>query len=355
MNSGLNDLITKDDVSSNQSIYAAIYDSLSKIYYYDVQFEENILTPIDEDMRVRALPAVNQACLALFSQGCSDFRVICLYLYASSLWLTRSGITEFFSLLSCLLKNHEKDIFPEDFPSNEYKNQIDNNLALLFKRINRKLDFQNIKKGQELKRLIVELDKESLAVLLGEIHQFSQWLEHYFKAIRSESIESVRMFQEKISLLDVVNPILEKDYDQLNEMHDELNNPIVKVSSAVIHREGHGVKSESKPFRYENASYALRALLKKIRVFQDMIHQKDYLKAVIVKQDVAQIIQNFDPTKYFPEIFGQFIKVQIPHGEPLLEAEMYLSQQQGMEALHELYRMDLEAFIEFDLQEKLPE
>nr|WP_275442913.1 type VI secretion system protein IglI family protein [Pseudoalteromonas sp. OOF1S-7] len=297
-------------------------------------------------MRVRALPAVTQTCLTLFSQGCSDIRVICLYLYASDVWLTQDGMRALLPLLAELLTEHRHQLLPQTFTAEAELAEIDLNLALLFKKITRKLGFQLTQSCSTLQLLVDDLNTDTQSAHLDEIEDFTQGLLQHLDGTELNSVMYLKMYQEKIALLDVSPGKVEAPHSA-TVSEDEWEQGVQQASTeAQIDSD---LPVETNSFAQPETSHALTLLLKKMTVFQNLLQQQDYLKAAIIKEDIAHIIENFDPRLYFPALFGPYVHAQISHGEALMEAQMALSQQASIDALNELYQMDLDAFVALEL------
>ncbi|QMV14485.1 type VI secretion system protein IglI family protein [Vibrio spartinae] len=346
-NQNQNDLA--EDMGERE-IYAAVYESLQVPYAYPDDFDQAVLAPIDEHMRVRVLPAVTQTCLTLFSQGCSDIRVICLYLYASDLWLSRAGMCALLPLLAELLTEYRHQLLPQTFTAEAELAEIDLNLALLFKKITRKLGFKLTQSSSTLQQLVDDLDTDTQSAHLEEIEDFTQGLLQHLDGTELSSVMYLKMYQEKITLLDVSPSAAQAPHsapESESESEGEWEQDIEPASTKS--QIGSDLPAQTNSFVQPETSNALAQLLKKMTVFQNLLQQQDYLKAAIIKEDIAHIIENFDPRLYFPALFGPYVQAQISHGEALMEAQMALSQQASIDALNELYHMDLDAFIALEL------
>ena len=91
-------------------------------------------------------------------------------------------------------------------------------------------------------------------------------------------------------------------------------------------------------------SYPLQMLLAKITCFQKLVEEQDYIKASIVSMDITQTIENFDPKKFFPELFMPFLKQQIQHADGLRDAQM-MSSPDIVQPYIDVYNMDIEEFM----------
>jgi hypothetical protein len=85
-------------------------------------------------------------------------------------------------------------------------------------------------------------------------------------------------------------------------------------------------------------------LLEKLRAFETLIGRNECGKAAIVAQDIQQIIANFDPRLYFPELFAGFFEGMASRAEELAAFGAQL-EAPSWNALAQLYKVDLEAFL----------
>lgn len=94
-------------------------------------------------------------------------------------------------------------------------------------------------------------------------------------------------------------------------------------------------------------SYHLKLLIKKMEVFDYLISERKYASAAIVADDINAIIANFDPRIYFPKLFITFVLQFAANINSLVAYEEYKSTA-AWQALQELYKVDLESFVNFD-------
>ena len=94
-------------------------------------------------------------------------------------------------------------------------------------------------------------------------------------------------------------------------------------------------------------SYHLRLLMKKLEAFDHLISSKKYASAAIIADDIHAIIANFDPRIYFPHLFVRFA-LQCAANINHLTAYVECKESAAWQALQELYKVDLESFVDFD-------
>jgi hypothetical protein len=90
---------------------------------------------------------------------------------------------------------------------------------------------------------------------------------------------------------------------------------------------------------------ALGLLLRKLRLFEQLVQQGQPLKAAVVARDVDQLLGAFDPIVFFPRLFVPYFRAMTRHAEDLgpMMAEL---EQPTYKSLVQLYHADLDAFAE---------
>lgn len=86
-------------------------------------------------------------------------------------------------------------------------------------------------------------------------------------------------------------------------------------------------------------------LCRKLKVFEALVKKEQYQKAAVVADDIAHIVDQFDPRAYFPELFAKYAALQSQHVRALAQhAEERESP--PWRALQQFYRVDLNGFVE---------
>ncbi len=94
-------------------------------------------------------------------------------------------------------------------------------------------------------------------------------------------------------------------------------------------------------------SYPLKLLIRKLDAFDRLISAEKYSSAALVADDINTIIANFDPKVYFPKLFTRF---SLQLAANINELVAFEEHKNGAEwqAMQELYKVDLESFVNFD-------
>jgi len=135
----------------------------------------------------------------------------------------------------------------------------------------------------------------------------------------------------------------EEDWDEeeeaIEEAPQEVEQKAAYVSAPLAGEDVSGVEG----------SYHLRLLMSKLNAFDRLISEEKYPSAALVANDINTIIANFDPKIYFPKLFSRFSLLFAANINEL----MAFQEHQGTaewQALEELYKVDLDSFVNFDAE-----
>jgi hypothetical protein len=94
-----------------------------------------------------------------------------------------------------------------------------------------------------------------------------------------------------------------------------------------------------------SVSPALQQFMRKLAAFEHLVDRGDVAKAAIVAHDIRQVVADFDPKIYLPNLLSPHFRLLSSSVEQLAP---YWDRgtTPGWEALEQLYRVDLDAFIE---------
>jgi hypothetical protein len=94
-------------------------------------------------------------------------------------------------------------------------------------------------------------------------------------------------------------------------------------------------------------SYHLKLLIRKLEAFDRLISAEKYSSAALIADDINGIVANFDPKVYFPRLFTRF-SLQLAANINELTAFEEHKNSVEWQAMQELYKVDLESFVNFD-------
>jgi len=94
-------------------------------------------------------------------------------------------------------------------------------------------------------------------------------------------------------------------------------------------------------------SFHLKFLIRKLEAFDRLISAEKYSSAALIADDINSIIANFDPKVYFPKLFTRFSFQFAANINELFAFEEHKNSVEW-QAMQELYKVDLESFVNFD-------
>jgi len=94
-------------------------------------------------------------------------------------------------------------------------------------------------------------------------------------------------------------------------------------------------------------SFHLKLLIRKLEAFDRLISAEKYSSAALISDDINSIIVNFDPKVYFPKLFTRFSLQFAANINELFAFEEHKNSVEW-QAMQELYKVDLESFVNFD-------
>ncbi len=86
-------------------------------------------------------------------------------------------------------------------------------------------------------------------------------------------------------------------------------------------------------------------LCHRLRAFEALVQKGRYEKAAVVAADLQRIVGEFDPRRYFPELFSGFAALYSQHIETI---SRYIDQRESpaWNALDQFYRVDLKTYVD---------
>lgn len=85
-------------------------------------------------------------------------------------------------------------------------------------------------------------------------------------------------------------------------------------------------------------------LCNKLRAFEVLVEKQEFAKAAMVGDDILHIVEDFDPRKFFPELFARFGELIHEH---VAEIKPHWQQKDSVDwrMAEQFYRVDLETFV----------
>ena len=344
-------------------------------------FDDDIFSRLIDLLDKGQLDTVQRDCGDLLMSGCSDIRLITLYLYSSMSWMSVQ-VGSLFPLLQRLLTKNIEQLLPEDMTTQNKLIELDLALDWFFRKINRKVVFYQQTNPPKWSEWIEQLNRKSLDELEVHASEFRQLINELLSDTPLKSLVGFEQFKQFFAGISVAEPqhLVDSEKGPTNSEHQDDEHPeneraeveltedtpaieiSPNVTSAQIQENPMFAQEQllspeqtlnptpnmpivSTGTYSENPSHALSLLLKKLELFRLLLDRDDYMKASIIASDVTQIMEQFDPKQYFPALFTPFIKSQIQHSQALQEV-MYQTDQAALQPYMNLYQGDLDAFME---------
>lgn len=97
------------------------------------------------------------------------------------------------------------------------------------------------------------------------------------------------------------------------------------------------------PSQIPSGSVHLQILNRKLALFQEVLAEGEMVKAAVIAMDVNQLLESFDPKKYFPDLFSSYFTNMVNYGDEI-NGIIEMSGSPNWQALVNLYEVDLDKF-----------
>jgi hypothetical protein len=185
--------------------------------------------------------------------------------------------------------------------------------------------------GGKFRRSLVLILEESAGPVLDGMVKINDWLVSFQRLVYREP-EPEPEEEKEPEIKEKVAAEEEIAQEPQEEEREPVYEPVPQAEEEIAGVEG---------------SYHLKVLIKKLEAFDHLISTQKYASAAIVADDINAIIASFDPRIYFPNLFVRFV-LQCASNINNLTAYAEYKESAAWQALQELYKVDLESFVEFD-------
>lgn len=278
---------------------------------------------------------------SIISEEVYDVRVICYFLYGVFLEYGAVGLKEIFQSLQMLLAENWDAVGPV---RNKEK-QATNSIKWLLKQLNRKIDYEEKKESPEWVKWQNDADTDVVQEAIDLCDDLQKALPQHLEELASQLVDGISSLKTWLgSFLRLIytppepEPAEEPDADAADA--DAEASPEAPAQSAS--------QTTTVQIPVDTGNFHLAQLHKKIAAFQSLIKKKKFEQASLVAFDIDQIIENFDPRLYFPEIFAEFSLLYSMNIKDILTSKKYVESAEW-KALKEVYKVDIEKFAAMDL------
>ncbi len=180
--------------------------------------------------------------------------------------------------------------------------------------------------GDELRRTLGPVLEDAAGPVLDGMMKVNDWLTAFQRLVYREPEPEPEEREER------------EVEDEIEETpREEKKNGFLATASLVD--DGGGVSIEG--------SYHLKFLISKLQAFDHLITEKNFPSAALIADDINSIIADFDPKLYFPKLFTRFSFQLAANINELVAFEEHKNSVEW-QAMQELYKVDLESFVNFD-------
>ena len=288
------------------------------------------------------LEAANRSQEILAEQA-FDIRIIGYFLYGHFAEYGLPAIGDIFLCLDDLICNNLEALGPV---KNKPKH-IKNTLAWLSRIVLNNLDYEEGRRSRTYDDWQASLSRDHLEEMIGAVDQLGRTIMTSLEDGK-EIAEGLGKIKQWLYSFQGTLSSSQPEEDQ-KEAPEELpeREEIERVEEDhVVARPKTSVTEE--PIAGLEGSYHMKQLIIKLDAFDRLLSSGKLVSAAIVADDINGIIANFDPKLYLPGLFVKYT-IQMAQNINSLVAYTQYRQSSAWMALQELYKVDIESFIEFDV------
>ena len=272
-----------------------------------------------------------------------DIRIIGYFAYGFFLEKGVGGFAELFPALAGLLRENIEAVGPVRNRPKHVKTIF----TWLFKQLAKKLQYEEdrqtamwdqwtntvtsdeaqdaLDSAEDLRRALTMVLEDSAGPVLDSLSKVGDWL---------------RRFQGIVYREPDPEPEPEPEIEVEEETPEVAEAAPASFDHPAMHQNG-------LPSVQMQGSSALGMLMRRIEAFGTLLREGKMAQAALVAGDINEVIENFDPRLYFPEIFSGFTLSYVTH---INQLSAYNDHSTSMEwkAMQELYKVDLDSFVAFD-------
>ncbi len=280
-----------------------------------------------------------------------DIRIISYFLYGV---FDEQGPGSLYGILK-VLSNVLTQNWDAVGPLKNREKQVKNSLTWFFKQTNKVLETQEKKEGPEWGKWLSETASDDIyeAIEMGNDFKANagRTLEDHASAIIDQVARTLAWLDSFYRLIYQEEPDAseeeEADFDSEEDADDpespdafeEDTRPYTNEQSAA----GGSWPGVGQADNTGGGSYLLQQLIRKMALFERLLAENKNTGAALVADDINNILADFDPQVYFPEIFSGFAMQYALNVEKILPFQG-CQNSPVWQAADNLYRVDMERF-----------
>ena len=187
--------------------------------------------------------------------------------------------------------------------------------------------------GDELRRTLGPVLEDAAGSVLDGMIKVNDWLTAFQRLVyREPEPEPEPEVEEEMDELETG-----ETEEEIEEEQQEAGRKEPYVSIPLLDEDAISVEG----------SFHLKLLIRKLEAFDRLISAEKYSSAALIADDINSIIADFDPKVYFPKLFTRFFLQFAANINELFAFEEHKNSVEW-QAMQELYKVDLESFVNFD-------
>lgn len=268
---------------------------------------------------------------ALLEQGFYDIRMLGFYLYARFAESGTADLGHVLQTLHVLLVQNRHVLTPK----RKLEQHVDKTVVWLCQKVLDNIEYQQGKKPEVWAQWLARTPADEIALAASSV-------EKLLDALRPPAYAHADPLLSRLLRLvrDLHRTLLVEQAQPLEAAHD-LRPPTKLPPNARLP----SVASPALPVQHMRLQVSPHfvELDRKLRAFSQLVAHGSYEKAALVSDDLLELIEHFDPRKYFPEFFATFSRLMSEHVQDL-EAHWDKRDTIQWKTLKQFYQVDLDAF-----------
>jgi hypothetical protein len=280
---------------------------------------------------------VEELCNEMAESGIFDVRILLVGMYAQTLENPLVGLSRVVEDLEILFG----EAWPIIGPAEKKNKYAKGSLAWLLKQIRVDLDSQKVEETDLWKTWISgEITREELANFLAAIDEVKREI---IAILEDDSDAPLQAFTDLIKWLKELSQLIPESPGESEELQEDSGDESTENKPSSVDQRGFMVGEGNGNLPQVQGSYHVQLLIQKMELFRFVVQKGDLLKAAIVASDMNEILTQFDPKKYFPELFSEYLYVMAGDANRISDA-MEMRDTPQWQVLTELYKIDMAKF-----------
>lgn len=284
--------------------------------------------------------AISQLCAELADQGIFDVRLLLSGLYEESKPDPLTSLPDVLDSILNLLGEYWFLVTPEEKKAKYAKGS----LTWLLKQILVDLQTQEVGNTEILNGWLAgNVYRETIDAILKQIYQLSRLIDSDYEEMAGGTTQALN---ELSSWLKTLQPQLLQELANSEGEGDDADQSRSDEQGATVTG---GTKPSASGVGGIQGSYHLNVLIEKMALLKQLSEEGNILKVAILAADINATIEEFDPKKYFPQLFSDYLYLMVNHANQINEALEMRDSPQWI-VLNELLQTDPEKFKEIPIE-----